>query len=492
MVHALLLASLFSLQQQAGLAYASLGIAVYDLDHKRLVQARNAQTFFLAASTTKLLTEGASLAFLGPQYRFTTGVYRTGTLDAAGTLNGDIVLRASGDPNLSGRLRPDDTLAFENEDHSYDGDSATRAVPGNPLAVLDDLAAQIAARGIKRIDGRVIVDDSLYDANFAEPGTGAVVSPIMVNDNIIDVTVTPAASAGQPVTLHAEPDTAYARFVNHLTTCGPAARRSVEMQDTGQQGGTRVVVVSGCVPAGSGPVLYAYDVRSPKDFAQAAFVQSLQRAGVAVSAAALESAALPVASAYDDAALVASHRSAPLSQDVKVTLKVSDNLHADAMPYLWAHGDLARAFAMERAWLAHAGLDTSQMVQNDGLGGDAFVTPEFMVRYLAFLARQPYLSTIRASLPVLGNDGTLFDIQTHSPAAGHVRAKTGTWSSGDGLNGREMITSKALAGYMTTRSGRHVAFCVYLNNYASPSPRAAHDAGELVGAIATAIYEDAR
>ncbi len=153
-----------------------------------------------------------------------------------------------------------------------------------------------------------------------------------------------------------------------------------------------------------------------------------------------------LAPAYTIGNLVATHLSAPLSEDVKVTLKVSDNLHADTMPFLWAHGDLAQGFALERAFLARGGLNSADIVQNDGLGGDAFIQPAFMVRYLAYLHRQPFFNTLVSSLPVLGEDGTLFNIEEHSPAAGKVFAKTGTWGSGDMLNDRSMITAKGLAG----------------------------------------------
>src|SRR4029453_9935747 len=110
----------------------------------------------------------------------------TGDVDADGVLRGDLVLVASGDPNLSARVRPDDTLAFENEDHSYDGDPNTRAVPGDPLLVIRALASQVAARGIRKVDGRVLVDVTLFPEGQRELGTGVVISPIMVNDNIVD------------------------------------------------------------------------------------------------------------------------------------------------------------------------------------------------------------------------------------------------------------------------------------------------------------------
>lgn len=473
-------------------AHSEFGIAIYNLDTHKPVYGLNAQRYFLAASTTKLLTEGTTLSLLGPDYRFRTNVYRTGELDSDGTLHGDLVLLASGDPNLSGRMRANGTLAYENEDHSYDGGPDTKAVPGDPLAVLHDFAQQIVRDGIKRITGRVIVDDTLYAGGFPEAGTGAMVSPIMVNDNIVDVTVKPGAKAGDATTFTVSPQTSYTKFVNQSTTAAKGTDRHIAIVDgDSDDNGVETVTIKGTLPAGSPPILYDYDVASPRRFAEMALDDELQREGVDVEQSAVDQRPdhAKLQQFYTPANLVASHLSAPLSQDVKVTLKVSDNLHADTMPYLWAHGDLKQAFALERAFLQRGGLNPDDVVQNDGLGGDAFIQPQFMVRYLTYLHAQPFFKTIYTSLPVLGVDGTLYNIQVHSAAAGKVFAKTGTWGAGDALNHRGMITAKGLAGYMTTRSGRRVAFCFYLNNLAVPHGQdAAHVAGQILGQLATATY----
>ena len=142
-------------------AHAMWGIQFISLDSNRTVWALNEDKLFTPGSTTKLLTEGTAMGVLGADHRFTTRVYRTGPV-RAGVLEGDLVLLASGDPNLSARLKPDGTLAFENEDHSYDGDPSTKAVPGDPLQVLRGLAKQVKAHGITRVRGAVIVDASLF------------------------------------------------------------------------------------------------------------------------------------------------------------------------------------------------------------------------------------------------------------------------------------------------------------------------------------------
>ncbi|HET9394092.1 MAG TPA: D-alanyl-D-alanine carboxypeptidase/D-alanyl-D-alanine-endopeptidase [Candidatus Rubrimentiphilum sp.] len=468
---------------------SQFGVAIYDLDARKTIYDLNAQRFFVAASTTKLLTEGTTLALLGPDYRFRTNVYRNGPIDASGTLQGDVILQASGDPNLSGRIQLDGTMAFENEDHSYDGSPDTKAVPGNPLAVINDLAAQIAARGIKKVTGQVIVDDALFPGGYPESGTGVIVSSIVVNDNIVDVTVSPGTRPGDPVTIAVSPQTPYAVFINKATTGAAGSDRNISVPDgVADAAGMRTVTITGSLPAGSPPILYAYDVPSPRRFAEVALTTALQNASVAIGPSAGGTAAN--AASEVDANIIATHLSPPLSQDVKVTLKVSDNLHASMMPYLWSPKHTLRAgFDLERAFFQRAGLDPGEIVQNDGLGGNAFIQPQFMVKYLAYLRTQPFFETLYSSLPVLGMDGTLFNIANNSPARGKVHAKTGTWGVGDALNQRAMVTGKGLAGYMTTASGRHIAFCFYLNNLAVPHGQdSSRVAGQINGELATAAY----
>ncbi len=475
--------------QTPRLAHTVVAGEVYDLDSQRVLYSRNANVLMVPASTTKLLTEGASLALLGPNFRWTTPVYRTGPLDSQGALHGDLVLVASGDPNLSQRIRPDDTLAFENEDHAYDGSAETKAVPGDPLAVLRDLAAQVAKAGIKRVEG-VQVDTSLFPDQGAEGGTGTTLSPIVVNDNIVDVTVTPGARLGDPVNVKVSPQTPYVQFINRATTGTAKSDATIDLSaDARDSGGNHIVTIAGSQPAGPS-VLYAYRVAEPKLFAQAAFILALQGAGVTVAGT-----ADGIPHSYAAADLVAKHVSPPLSEDAYITLKVSDNLHAALMPYTWAvylakaKSDYLKAgFALEARMLSSAGLDVDQASQSDGYGG-AYFTPDFMVRYLAWSRMQSWYRFLLRGLPILGVDGTLVDIQRSSPARGKVFAKTGTDGGDNDLSGGSTI-EKGLAGYATTRSGRHVAFAFYLGAMNGPKDEdTGHVAGEILGGMAAAAYQ---
>lgn len=484
---------------------SQLGVAFYDLDSGRMLYQRDAGKYFVAASTTKVLTESTSLALLGPNYRFTTNVYRTGPVNAAGVMYGDVVLRGAGDPNLSGRIQPDGTLAFENEDHAYGstGIPDAKSVPGDPLAVLRDFAKQIRARGIQSIAGQVIVDDSLFPDNTQELGTGTNVAPVVVNDNVVDVTIAPGSKAGDPVTVSVSPATSYVTFVNTATTGAAHSANTIAIpdSDTADAAGNRRVTIAGSLPMDSHPILYAYPVPSAQRFAEAAFSAALEGAGVRVDH--LPSASAPdvktLAAEYTAANVIATHVSPPLSQDVKITLKVSDNLHAAMMPYLWGallardtKDPQAAGFKLENAFLKRAGFNPLDFVQNDGEGANAFFQPGKLVRFLAYVRRHPYYPDIYRGLPILGVDGTLYNIQNGKPAAGKVHAKTGTNGNGDLLNGNRLfLTGKGLLGYMTTRSGRHLAFCVYVNNIAGPpSEDVMTAAGQIAGEIANDAYLD--
>jgi len=116
-------------------AHSRFGLEFITADTGEVVYKLNASQLFVPGSTTKLLSEGTMLEILGADYRFHTKIYRTGPIGKDGTLQGDLILVASGDLDLSNRIQPDDTLSFEDEDHSYGGPDS-KGLPGDPLADL--------------------------------------------------------------------------------------------------------------------------------------------------------------------------------------------------------------------------------------------------------------------------------------------------------------------------------------------------------------------
>jgi PBP4 family serine-type D-alanyl-D-alanine carboxypeptidase len=479
--------------------HSNFGIEFYSLDTGKVLYAWNADKMFVPASTTKLLTEGAVLAKLGPEYRFHTRIYRTGPVDSKGRVKGDLVLVASGDPNLSNRIQPDGTLAFVDEDHSYNGP----AVPGDPLAVVKEMANDVAAKGIRRIEGRVLVDASLVPDGSREGGTNVVMSSIMVNDNVIDIVATPGAKAGDVATVTTSPQTSYIRFGSQILTSAANTKASIDLADPViRPDGTVMALLSGRIPAGSSPQTAAFAVPSPTNFAQTVLREALAGAGIAIKppkrSEPLDFALY--ARFYTAENLVAEHVSLPLAEEVKVTMKVSQNLHAGMGPYLLgalavrnAHDLLEAGFGVERQFLQEAKLDMSGMSQGDGAGGDwaDLFSPDFMVHYLTYWTTRPEYPVFFKALPILGRDGTLAKIQTANPGAGHVFAKTGTFGSEDRVNGKLMLNGKGLAGYVITTSGQKLAFAAYVNHVSLPQdPEAPQSvAGQALGEIAAAAYD---
>jgi N-acyl-D-amino-acid deacylase len=480
-------------------AHANFGIEFVALDNGKVLYSLNTNKLFVPASTTKLLTEGTMLAKLGADYRFHTKIYRTAKPDSKGKLKGDLILVASGDPNLSNRIQPDGTLAFVDEDHSYNGP----ALQGDPLTVIKQLAKDVAAKGIRKIEGRVLVDTSLFPDGPREGGTNVVMSSIIVNDNVIDLVATPGAEPGHPVTFVSSPLTSYVKFQNQLTT-GPAdVKPNAELSEpVTNPDGTISVIVMGSLPAGSKSMTAAFAVPAPTSFAQTVLREALTAAGISVKppkhASAPDFAAL--SRSYTAENQVTEHVSLPLAEEVKITLKVSQNLHAGMGPYLLGvlqgkggKDPLNAGFAAERDFLQEAKLDLSGVSQGDGAGGDwaDLFSPDFICHYLTYWTTRPDYPIFFKALPILGKDGTLAKIQTTNPGAGHVFAKTGTFGSEDRVNGKLMLNGKGLAGYVITASGQKLVFAAYVNHVSlAPDPDAAQAvAGQALGEIAASAYD---
>jgi D-alanyl-D-alanine carboxypeptidase/D-alanyl-D-alanine-endopeptidase (penicillin-binding protein 4) len=199
-------------------AHASWGMEFYDLAAKKTLVAVNRDRLFVPGSTTKVVTMGTAFETLGADHRFHTRIYRTGPV-RNGIVDGDLVLVASGDPNLSGRERPDGSYAFIDQDHSYGG----QPLPTDPLTVVRDMARQVAARGIKGVTGQVIVDATLFPEAGRELGTRIALSPLVINDNVIDIVVAPGARAGDAASVTISPRTAHLTVVAQAVTVDSGA-----------------------------------------------------------------------------------------------------------------------------------------------------------------------------------------------------------------------------------------------------------------------------
>jgi D-alanyl-D-alanine carboxypeptidase/D-alanyl-D-alanine-endopeptidase (penicillin-binding protein 4) len=451
------------------------GLLAVDAETGKVVYEHNADQLFAPASVTKLFTCGAALVGLGADYKFETPVYARGEW-TDGRLKGNLILVAKGDLCLGGRTDAHGKLAFKDHDHIYAGWLSTKVglTDTDPLAGLADLARQVKAAGIRHIDGDVLIDTRFFVPARGSGSGPVLLSPIVVNDNLIDVILTPADKPGRPASVAFRPQTSRVQVDAQVETVPADQKTKVGVEHVGPQR----YVLRGQVPAGSPPVVRICPIDDPAGFARALFIETLRREGVSVFASTLRppTEELPEKDSYARLPRVALYTSPPLSEYLKVTLKVSHNLYASILPLLLAVQDGKRTLVegMEREGkiLADLGVDVGSISLESGAGGGNGdrVTPRATVQLLQGLARRSDFGVFKAGLPVLGVDGTLVDaVPAGSPARGKVWAKTGTYGDPDLLNDRMLLRSKALAGAMTTKAGRSLFFAFFVNEV--PQPR---------------------
>jgi D-alanyl-D-alanine carboxypeptidase/D-alanyl-D-alanine-endopeptidase (penicillin-binding protein 4) len=480
------------------------GVLVVDRKTGQVVYERNADRLFAPASVTKLFSTAAALIDFGPGYRFQTPLVRHGEVDAKGKLQGDLVLVAQGDLCMGGRTGPEGSLLFKDEDHTYSGGNLRSEIVGtNPLAGLDHLAREVHAIGIREISGDLIVDDRLFAPAFATGSGPSRLSPIVINDNVIDVLARPAAKAGEPASVTFQPATQFVTIDALVETVEAGKPATIAVERAGPQR----FAVRGQLPVGHGQVVKIAEIEQPASFARALLIEALRRRGVRVAASPLgtnDTDRLPLRGEVTKLPKVAEYTSPPFSENARVILKVSHNLHASTLPLLIAahHGErtLSEGLKRQGGILKGLGVEPGTVSFGGGAGGarSDLATPRATVTLLHAMASRAEFGAFDAALPVLGRDGTLAKaVSADSPARGHARAKTGTYFVENELNGTTVLTSKALAGYLETASGRSLIFAAFVNNVPLDAPKpersisdATAQAGRLLGKLCEALYTD--
>jgi D-alanyl-D-alanine carboxypeptidase/D-alanyl-D-alanine-endopeptidase (penicillin-binding protein 4) len=460
----------------AGPDKGAWGVLVTDAATGEVLYARNADAYFMPASNAKLFTTALALATLGPDYRVKTEIVSTGPLDASGVLNGSLLLIGSGDANLSNRKFP--YIKTEERDGPLD-------------KVYAEFADAVVAQGVKEIRGAVIADDSMFQQVRFPSGWlvddllwsyGAAVSAITINDNVFPITLRP----GSRQTDRAEYDVGLAAdfyTIDNSVFTGP--RGSEEKLAVARYPGSRVLLMSGTMPLGSPPRKLSIAIEEPAEYAAYVLLRLLEERGVQIDGQVLGRHAEDPGQGCGECtpgAVLAEHTSVPLSDEIRLTNKNSENLHAELLLLLSAHEKTGArnyedALKFAADFFKAAGIADGDVALSDGSGLSRkdLVTPRATVQLLRYAATQPWGELYRSTLPGAGEDGTLSDRMKNTPAAARVFAKTGTIGHGN-----------ALSGYATTLRGEQLLFSILGNN----NNLHAQDANKVIDAICVAMVEE--
>lgn len=469
--------------------HALWGIYVKDLQTGEILYDLNSNKLFSPASTTKLFSVAALLHAFGDDYRFKTPVYASGKIEN-GILDGDLILVAQGDLTMGGRQSQSDTISYTKLDHIVANEvPGVILTPEDPLNGLNQLAKQIWEKGIKEIKGNVIIDDSLFETTEKR---GMTLSPIMINENLIDITINPT-TLGNISQLTWRPQIDEYTVENQVKTVNQDEKLDIQItaDDTGRR-----ILVKGAIPLDQRNIIRTFPIKDPKFFARKAFTQALEQHGIKIQPSKKDSH--KTLKELNDPQQVALWTSPPLTEYAKLILKVSHNLGADLIPLLLASQKEKITFGEGMLLMGdfvtkEVKISPEAFVFVDAAGGNENrLTPQTEIQLLDYLNKQSprAFQNFYNALPILGVDGSLEDFGMHSPAAGKVRAKTGTGAALNLATQKFFLITQAYAGYIEGKNGHLLGYMVVVNNAAMPTIEDVFAIFEDESRLSNIIYEN--
>jgi D-alanyl-D-alanine carboxypeptidase/D-alanyl-D-alanine-endopeptidase (penicillin-binding protein 4) len=437
------------------LARGLIGVRIDSLTTGQTIYRLHDDKLVMPASNMKILTMTTAAETLGWDFTYKTHLDAIGTI-SNGVLRGDLVVTGGGDPTI-----------VSND--------------GGPAPVFTEWAAALRRAGITRVDGRILGDDSFFDADAIGMGWSwddlvfgysAGITGLSYNENQVAATVTPGASAGAAATMTLSPAHSHGlNVINRVTTVArpadaaandPRLRASIRWDRTP---GSDDLVVSGTIPVGASPVAQDVAVARPTLFFVTALRDALISEGIAVHGDAVESrtAVEPTMGARTP---IAMRTSPPLSVIGAYFMKVSQNFVAETLfktlgAVVSGQGSAAAGRAVVLDTLQRWGVPADAIVMRDGSGLSRYnyVTTGAIVTMLTRMwTNEALRGPFAATLPVAAHDGTLSGRMKNTWLDAHVQAKTGTISN-----------VRSLSGYLETKSGERVVFSIIANHFTVPS-----------------------
>lgn len=368
---------------------ASIGFCVLDESGKFIYASPLAETALCPASALKTLTAGAAFGILGEDFRFSTTLEADGGISPSGNVSGNLTLRGGGDPTLAEK----DLVA---------------------------LAEEAVKRGLKRVEGRLSVDATVFPENPVSDhwvwgdlgnayGTGAF--GLNLGHNIVLLSFDGGRNVGDPATfLGSVPGLKGMEWDAQVTT-GPAGS------------GDRVTLYSspyaslmqalGTVPAGARGFSVRGAVPNPPRLAGDIVKIALERLGVVFEGRETSGKTQEI---------IASHESAPLPEIIDHMQEVSDNLEAQCLFLMMGVKRNADPVTVLRSYWENAGVEFKglRLIDGSGLARATMIRPVDLARANFIARKSAYGERYLTSLPPAGNF-----MRSKRGAMSGVRTETG-------------------------------------------------------------------
>jgi D-alanyl-D-alanine carboxypeptidase/D-alanyl-D-alanine-endopeptidase (penicillin-binding protein 4) len=454
-VHAALPSQVVAELKAADIPTSAVGIVVQEVGKRSTLIDLNSKQAMNPASVIKLVTTWTALETLGPAYTWTTTAYTQGTI-TDGVLNGDLIIKGSGDPKLT-------------QEQFW------------------LLLRQMRARGLREIKGDLVLDRTAFGP--LAPSTAFDDTPLraynvtpdalLLNFKAVRLTLIPQ---GKNVTHIAEPPLTDLNIVNLIKATGGACNdwKGNLRADQSEYGGRYQLALTGSYPTACGENEWNLGVLPHREYVGAVFRDLWRELGGTsggTSAGAsgervggeVRDGATPI-----DAQLIASIESPALSEIIRDINKNSNNVMARELFLSLAKIDNPDAPATTqgaanfvKAWLETKGVDAPELTLDNGAGlsRQERISAATLAHLLQAASASPLMPEFVASLPLTAVDGTMKKRLKDDGVAGHAHIKTGTL---DGV--------KTMAGYVQDANGREMIVVFLVNHPNAQRAQAAQDA----------------
>jgi serine-type D-Ala-D-Ala carboxypeptidase/endopeptidase (penicillin-binding protein 4) len=429
------------------LKHAAISFYVRDLGSNKLVADYNGNMSINSASTMKLVTTCSALQILGSGYRFRTKIMYSGEIDSTGTLNGDIYIIGGGDPTLGSKY-------FTKHDEERD--------------FLYQWADTLFSRGIRKVNGRVIADASLYSYQGVPSGWiwgdmgnyyGAGPSGLTIFDNLCTYHFQTGDNAGDSTILTCI--TPYVPGIHVKNYVKSADSRKDNAYVYGAPWGDDWFV-RGSIPKAKDDFKVKASMPDPEMVAALEFDYALEQRGIDVTYAVRTMRELSRDKPFVKPNLTELyvHKSPYLSTIINVTNRNSINLFAEhilcqiSVKSSGYGSTYNGALICMKYWRNKIGASALNMTDGSGLSRSNSVSSKFMVDMLAYMKTTKNFARLETSMALAGKRGTMSSMCRGTLASGRVYGKSGT-----------MTRVKAYAGYVHSKSGKILAYSMISNNH---------------------------